>query len=151
MKRTRKQTEERAATETTGAAQTDNPTTPVEVQYSKALTVRPEKLRELRVLSLDATSMIRLNQVVCQMLSEIYVQKMPGFDAAKTPVDTQCIDILDIVTGESHFLVLHSVLASTLRRAGQPLVGRYFAIRCKEALPGKRYKMFDVKELAVGE
>jgi hypothetical protein len=76
---------------------------------------------------------------------------MPGFDAARTPTPTATVDVMDVLTGQNWCLICNAVLASAFRRAGEPLAGRYFAIRAGEIVAGKRYRKIDVVELEVAE
>ena len=141
------QAERIAKEKTEGGAVAD----PALFERSKEIAVRPEQLKALRPLTLDATSIKRLSQVVCVTLGELTVQEMPGFDAARTPTKTYTVDIQDIVTGQSWCLICNAVLSSAFKRAGEPLKGRYFAIRDRGEKPGKRYRDLEAVELELSK
>ena len=116
-------------------------------QATSAVAVRMDQLKSVRPLTMEATSISRLGAVVCQTLSELRMDLMPGFDAVRTPVKTPTVDITDVQTGESYTLICNALLASAFQRAGEPLAGRYFAIRSGDIVAGKRYRQVEVVEL----
>lgn len=105
------------------------------------------RMKVKRRLTIDVTNIQKLGQVVMMAQSELYTKEMPSsFDPSGKAL-ARCVDIVDVVTGEPFMLACNTVLASALERAGQPLTGRYFAVRCGDVVAGKRYRRVDVVEL----
>lgn len=118
-----------------------------------ALAIRPESLTVKKRLTLDATSIARLGQVIAQMDSELYNIELaaPGGKGEKRPAT--CVDITNVVTGEQFCLICNAVLAGALSRAlmtGE-LTGRYFAIQSGDIVAGKHYRRVEVAELTRAE
>lgn len=110
-----------------------------------------DKLKRKRRLTVDVTNLQKLGQVLCMTQSELYVKELPSqfHPSGKSPA--YCVDIVNLHGGEELMLVCNTVLASALQRAGEPLAGRYFAMRCGEVVAGKRYRRVDVVELERAE
>jgi hypothetical protein len=116
-------------------------------QEKKALTITADKMKEVRKLTMDATSLPRLGQVICQTLSELYEVPMPSMADKAATTMTPVIDILDVVSGQAYLLICNALVKSAFVRAGAPLAGRYFAMRAGDIVAGKRYRKCDVWEL----
>jgi len=108
---------------------------------------QPPNLTLKRRLTMDATSIKNLQEVVARTDSELYTLMMPGFDAARTPVKTWVVEITDLVQSTPWLLICNSLIRSAFERAGTPLVGRYFALRSGDIVAGKRYRHVDIIEL----
>lgn len=115
----------------------------------KAIAVRPESLQLKRKLTLDATSIARLKQVICRIDGELEVIEMPPAAKGAAPGQAVGVPITDVVTQTQYLLICNSLIVSALRRAGEPLTGKYFALRAGEIKAGKRYRHVDVMELEV--
>lgn len=115
----------------------------------QGIAIRPEQLKTKAVLTLEITAIQHLGQLVCVTLSELYTTMIPGFDAAKTPTETYCIDVQDIRTGHPWRLICNAVMASEFRRLEKPIKGRYFALQSMPVQPGKRYRPVRIAELDV--
>jgi len=109
--------------------------------------IKPEALKHKRLLTLDVISISRLGEVLMQCDGELTAVEMPSKFAENGKSQAWTIDVTDIVRSERYMLVCNAVLASSLRRAGEPLTGRYFAVRVGEFKAGKRYRETEVVEL----
>jgi hypothetical protein len=116
-----------------------------------AVVVRPNQLKLKRKLTMDATSIARLAQVVCRVEGEMEVIEMPPAAKGAPPSEAHAVPILDLVRNEQFLLICNSLIVSAFRRAGEPLTGRYFALRAGDIAVGKRYRHVDVMELEVAE
>jgi hypothetical protein len=114
-------------------------------------TVNPEKLVGKRKLTMDATSISRLGQVVCQVTGEMEVIQMPAVGAGNGKSDAVAVPIIDLLQKVDYLLICNSLIVSAFQRAGTPLAGRYFAIRSGEIKAGKRYRSVDIVELQLAE
>jgi hypothetical protein len=112
-----------------------------------SVAIRTEDLKAVRKLTMDATSLTRLVQIICQALSELYIVPMPSMASAGEMTPTTVIDILDVNTGENYMLICNALVKSALERAGEPLRGRYFSMRVGDIVAGKRYRKCEVIEL----
>jgi hypothetical protein len=117
------------------------------VETPKALAVPAKDLRLKRKLTMDATSIARLNQVICRAQGELESIEMPPTVAGGPKSTAVAVPILDVVTMKEYLLICNSLIVSAFQRAGSPLEGRYFALRSGEIKAGKRYRQVDVMEL----
>lgn len=123
----------------------------IEKKTETALTRNLNTLKKKRRLTLDVTNIQKLGQIVCCTRSGLYTKELPStFDPSGKAL-AYCVDITDVVTGDEFMLACNTVLRSAFMRAGEPLEGRYFAIRCGEQVAGKRYRRVDVVELEPAE
>ena len=120
---------------------------PAYFEQSQEIAIRPEQLKSKAVLTLEITAIQHLGQLLCVTLSELYTTMIPGFDAAKTPTETYCIDVQDIRTHQSWRLICNAVMASEFKRLEKPVKGRYFALESMPVQPGKRYRPVRIAEL----
>ena len=109
--------------------------------------IKLESLKHKRLLTLSVIGISRLGEVLMQCDGELTAVEMPSKFTENGKSQAWTIDITDIVRCERYQLVCNAVLASSLRRAGEPLTGRYFAVRVGEIVAGKRYRATDVVEL----
>jgi hypothetical protein len=109
-----------------------------------------EGLRLKRRLTLDLTSIGKLTingEAIFRCDSEMYLMSLPSHFSADGRADAWTVDITDRATGEKRLLPCPAVLASNLRRAGEPLAGRWFAVTMGVQKPGKRYRDMQVDEM----
>jgi hypothetical protein len=121
------------------------------VTQTKALAVRLDQLSLKRKLTMDATSIARLGQVVCRVEGELEVIEMPPVAKGAAASQAYAVPIYDVITDQQWLLICNSLIVSAFNRAGPPLNGRYFALRAGEIKTGKRYRHVDVMELEVAE
>lgn len=114
-----------------------------------AVAVRADTLVHKRQLTLDATSIARLKQVICRIEGELETIEMPPATKGGPPTTAAAVPIFDLVNNTSYLLICNSLIVSALQRAGGPLAGRYFAMRAGEIKAGKRYRSVEVIELEV--
>jgi hypothetical protein len=122
---------------------------PAPVVFSKptALAIKLDQLKVKRSFDLNLISISKLGQLVMMCQSELKLTSLPSKYAENGKADAYTIDVMDCETGEEIMLACNTVLTSKLKRAGEPLAGRYFAVRVKEIVAGKRYRDVDVVEL----
>ena len=116
-----------------------------------AVTVRPDKLKPVRRLTLDATSLVRLGEVICQTTGELELIDMPGPGNNGAKSQAWAVPIFDVVHGTNYLLIANAVIVGALRRAGEPLAGKYFAMRAGEIKAGKRFRQCEVIQLELAE
>lgn len=116
-----------------------------------AVAIRPETLKATRRLTLDATSIARLGKVICRIDGELENLTMPPITAGGEPGKAVAIPITDIVSQTSYLMFCNSMMQSSLKRAGEPLTGRYFAIADRGIREGKRYRQVEIFELEVAK
>ena len=109
--------------------------------------IRMESLKTKRRLTLDVVSISKLGELVMMCQGELQVSSLPSKFAKDGKAEAYLIDVFDVVRSIEYTLVCNAVLASSLKRAGEPLQGRYFAVRVGEVEAGKRYRKTDVVEL----
>jgi hypothetical protein len=117
----------------------------------KHVAVRTDKLRAKRRLTLDATSIVRLGEVICQATGELELIDMPGLSSNGEKSQAWAIPILDGVHQTNYLLICNVVMVGAIRRAGEPSGGKYFAMRAGEIRAGKRFRQVDVIELELAE
>lgn len=116
-----------------------------------AVAIRPETLTLKRKLTLDATSISRTKQMLCRIDGEFEQIDMPPIAQGAPPSKATAIPITDILTKEAFLLICNSLIVSALKRAGEPLTGKYFAMQDKGIKPGKRYRDVEIMELQVAK
>ena len=116
-----------------------------------AIAVRTDKLKPMRRLTLDATSLVRLGEVICQATGELELIDMPGNGKNGEKSQAWAVPIYDVVHGTNYLLIANAQIVSGLRRAGEPLAGKYFAMRAGEIKAGKRFRQCDVILLELAE
>ena len=116
-------------------------------QPSTDLAVRPDQLKAVRRLTMDATSIARLGQVILQTTSELYIIQLPVPGKGGEKADATVVDIVTIPDMRPFMLICNAMIGSSLRRAGEPLTGQYFAMRPGEIVAGKHYRHVDVISL----
>jgi hypothetical protein len=121
------------------------------ITQTTAVSLRPEQLKLKRKLTMDATSIARLGQLVCRIYGEFETIEMGGPNKDGFIPTAQAIPIFDVVRQEEYLLVCNALIVSAFKRAVPPLIGRYFALRSGEIVTGKRYRHVDVMELEVAE
>ena len=109
--------------------------------------LRPDSFKAGRKLTLDLVSISKLKEIIIGCQSELTVNSLPSKFTESGKADAYTVDVANVLTGEEFMLVCNTVLASALRRAGEPLTGRYFAIRVGEIQNGKRYRSVEVVEV----
>ena len=118
---------------------------------TQAVAVRTDQFKVKRQLTLDATSIARLGEVLCQTTGELEQIEMPG-NGNKGEVNMAwAVPITDLLRTTQYLLICNALLVSAFNRAGQPLAGKYFAIRSGEIKAGKRYRTVDVVQLELAE
>lgn len=120
-------------------------------QTTTEVAVRADALKAKRKLTLDATSITRLGQVVCRIDGELETIEMPPQTKGGPVSHAAAVPIFDLVRTESYLLICNSLIVSALQRAGAPLTGRYFAMRAGEIKAGKRYRSVEVIELEAAQ
>jgi hypothetical protein len=118
---------------------------------TKALTVKPETLNVKRRLTMDATSIARLKQVICRVDGEFESIEMPPAAKGAEPGAAVAVPITDVVNNVQYLLICNSLIVSALQRATPPLTGRYFAIKSGEIKAGKRYRQVEIFELELAQ
>lgn len=122
-------------------------TTPSVFGESRLPAMRPESFKPGRKLTLDLISISKLEEVIIGAQGELTVTELPSKFTENGKANAWTLDAFNVMTGEEFMLACNTVLASALRRAGEPLTGRYFAIRVGEIKPGKRYRTVEVVEV----
>jgi hypothetical protein len=117
----------------------------------KSLAVKPETLKLKRRLTMDATSISRLKQVICRIDGEFESIEMPPAAKGAEPGAAVAVPITDVITQTQYLLICNSLIVSALQRATPPLVGRLFAMRAGEIKVGKRYRMVEVFEVELAQ
>jgi hypothetical protein len=113
-----------------------------------------EGLRLKRKLTLDLTSIGKLThngEAIFRCDSEMMQMSLPSHFSVEGRALAWVIDITGRYSGEKYLLPCPAVLASNLARAGEPLMGRWFAVTMGEQKPGKRYRDMQVDELEEDE
>ena len=113
--------------------------------------VKPEKLRAVRRLTMDATSLARHGDLICQALGELERIDMGKPDKNGEVPQAWALPILDVVERKEYLLICNVMMVGALRRSGEPLVKKYFAMRPGEIVAGKRFRKCDVIELELAE
>jgi hypothetical protein len=104
-------------------------------------------LRAAKKLTVDVTSISKIGELVMCCEGELMNLDMPSKYHPEGHGPAICIEAHDVARNEHYIVVCNAIMASSLRRAGQPLVGRYFAVRVGELIAGKRYRQTEVVEL----
>lgn len=138
------------AAEASAAPPANGVTTPF-MQDQQALSTVSGKLTRKRRLTVDVTNISKLGELLALTQSDLYTRELPSTFHPSGKATVYCVDVVNVLTGEEYMLACNTVLASALQRAGTPLAGRYFAIRCGEIVAGKRYRRVDVVELERAE
>lgn len=116
-------------------------------QQATAVAVPLNKLKPLKRLTLEALSIAKIGELVCQCTSELREETMPSKFHESGHAIAACVDVIDLMRGEEFMLICNTVLASALRRVEGPITGRYFAIKCGAIVAGKTYRKVDVMEV----
>jgi hypothetical protein len=112
-----------------------------------AVAVRTDHLKPKRKLTLDATSIVRLGEVVCQATGELEVIQMPPRGSQTEMQQAWAVPILDVVHNTEYLLIANAQIVGALRRSGEPIAGKYYAMRAGEIEKGKHFRHVDVIEL----
>lgn len=121
------------------------------VAKAQEVAVTKDQFRVKRKLTLDATSIARLGEVLCQTTGELEQIEMPGNGKGHEVSMAWAVPITDLLHTTQYLLICNALLVSALKRAGEPLAGKYFAIRSGEIKAGKRYRSVDVVQLELAE
>jgi hypothetical protein len=116
-------------------------------QAPTQVAVRTDHLKAKRKLTLDATSIARLGEVVCQVTGELEVITMPPRGGNGEKSTAWAVPILDVVHNTEYLLIANAVIVGALKRSGEPLAGKYYAMRAGELHKGKNFRHVDVVEL----
>lgn len=114
-----------------------------------ALTAPAKQLKPKRRLTLDATSIARLKEIVCRVDGE--------FEEIRTQLGRAlAIPITDCVDNASYLMICNAQLVSGIERSRErvgdkpgTIVGKYFAIKAGEIVAGKRFRRVEVWEVEV--
>jgi hypothetical protein len=106
--------------------------------------------RPKRKLTLEVRSVSKLGYAVFTCNGELQMSLMPSKFHPEGKAEAISVDVTDAVTDEQYTLVLNSISASALQRAGA-LLGRHFEITVGAEHEGKRYRDTEVTELEEGE
>lgn len=112
---------------------------------------RPRGLRVKRCLTQEVRSISSLGTCIFTCQGELITSDMPSQFSPTGRAEAISVDVTDRVSGDSFTLVLNTVAASSLKRAGTPLTGRSFEISVGDTQNGKRYRHTEVNELEDGE
>lgn len=104
-----------------------------------------------RSLTLEVRSISKMGYCIFRCDSELQTSEMPSKFSKTGKAEATSVDVTDQTDASQYTLVLNAVAASSLRRAGSPLVGRHFEISVGGAMEGKRYRQTEVNELEEGE
>ena len=109
--------------------------------------IQVDSLKPKRRLTLDVVSISKIGELLMCCQGELQAASLPSKYAKDGKADAVTVDVLDLLRNEPYTLVCNAILASSLKRAGEPLTGRYFAVRVGEQEAGKRYRRTEVIEL----
>lgn len=112
---------------------------------------RPKGFRVKRSLTQQVRSISSLGTCIVKCIGELITSEMPSQFSPTGRAEAISVDVIDQVSGESFTLVLNTVAASSLKRAGTPLADRYFEISVGDTENGKRYRHTEVNELEGGD
>ena len=108
--------------------------------------IRPSDLKTKRKLTLDVLSISKIGAIVMQCNGELQLAEFPSKFSANGKAPAYCIDVTDCETGEQYTLICNTVLSSALKRAAEPLTGRFFKVKVGDVRPGKTYRDTEVYE-----
>jgi hypothetical protein len=129
---------------------------PTEEEFDQSLATPPAFLplngfRRKRKLTLEVRSISKLQHLIFRCDSELAVTELPSKYSQTGKAEATTLDVTDMLTSEQFTCVLNAVSASSLKRAGSPLVGRFFEIEVGEEHQDRRYRDTQVTELEEGE
>ena len=109
--------------------------------------------RTVRTMTQEVTSISKLcdespdGEVVIQCVSELTEGELPSKFSKTGKAAVIVVDVVVVESGAEYTLACNAVLASSLKRAGSPLKGRFFAVSVGAPVDGKRYRNTSVEEL----
>ena len=112
-----------------------------------AVKYKPGDFKVGRRLTMDATSIVRLGEVIFQVTGEFEELEMPPAAKGADPGKATGIPIYDVVREQHFLLICNALLVSALMRAVPPLVNRFFAAKSGPIKEGKRYRTIDCFEV----
>lgn len=121
------------------------------ITETTAVVKAPKALKATRKLTLDATSIARLGELVCRIDGE--------WEEVTTHLGPcKAIPITDILRSTEYLLLCNAMLVSGIERARvrvgdkvDTIVGKFFAIKSGEIDAGKRFRKVEVYQVEVQE
>ena len=113
--------------------------------------------RTVRRMTQEVTSIGKLcndapdNEVVFMCNSELTEGELPSKFAKNGKAPAILVDVVMHESEEEYTVACNAVLASSLKRAGAPLKGRWFAVSVGSQVEGRRYRDTVVEELEADE
>jgi hypothetical protein len=129
---------------------------PTEEEFDQSIAAPPEHnllngFRLKRRLTLEVQSISKLGHLIFRCDGELAVTELPSKYSTTGKAEATTVDVTNMLTGEQFTCALNAVSASSLKRAGSPLAGRFFEIEVGEEHQDRRYRDTQVSELEEGE